>query len=102
MPLDALPFEEAILGERITIRNEVTLARLLRPRREVSSGGGLFIVGGIDYDAELGRRVGDDLEELGYDQRPQVAGPVKSRRERVPFPGLIDTPVRRPRERHRR
>lgn len=37
---------------------------------------------------ELVRRVGDDLEELGYDQHPQVAGPLKARQDRVPFVGL--------------
>jgi CHAT domain-containing protein len=54
VPLDALPLGDALIGERVRIRNEVTLARLLRPAREVPAEGGLLLMGGIDYDAELG------------------------------------------------
>ncbi|NOT29524.1 MAG: hypothetical protein HOP15_03640, partial [Planctomycetes bacterium] len=51
---------------------------------------------------ELVRRVGDDLEELGYDQHPQVAGPVKARQDRVPFVGLAPGAGRRTTARRRR
>ena len=53
VPLDALPLGDGVVGQRLTLRNEVTLARLLRPARAVSSEGGLLVAGGIDYDAEL-------------------------------------------------
>jgi CHAT domain-containing protein len=54
VPLDALPLEGGLVGERIRIQNEVTLARLLRDRGGVAVGGGLTAAGGIDYEAELG------------------------------------------------
>ena len=54
VPLDALPLADGLVGERIRIRNEVTLARLLRERAEVAADGGLTAAGGIDYEAELG------------------------------------------------
>ncbi len=54
VPLDALPLEDGLVGERIAIRNEVTLARLLGGRRDVAAEGVLTAAGGIDYQAELG------------------------------------------------
>ncbi len=54
VPLDALPLEGGLVGERIAIRNDVTLSRLSRPRRGVAAEGGFVLAGGIDYDAELG------------------------------------------------
>ncbi len=52
IPFDALPLEEGLVGERLQVRSEVTLARLLDERVEVVDRGGLTAAGGIDYDAE--------------------------------------------------
>ncbi len=52
VPLDALPFEDGILGEHIAVRNEVTFARLLRPERTRAQEGRPLLVGAIDYDTQ--------------------------------------------------
>src|SRR5262249_50815064 len=54
VPLDALALETGLVGERLTVRNEFTLARIPRSNDEVGSEGALTLAGGIDYDAELG------------------------------------------------
>jgi len=54
VPLDALPLGSGLVGERIALRHEATLARLLRPERAVDPGGGLLLAGGIDFDAAPG------------------------------------------------
>jgi CHAT domain-containing protein/tetratricopeptide (TPR) repeat protein len=58
VPLDALPLEGGLVGERLKILNERTVARLLRARRRPVSGG-MTLSGGIDYDAEV------ELEAVG-------------------------------------
>ena len=83
VPLDALPLEDGLLGERIAIHNEVTLARLLALRKEVSSGGGLLAVGGIDYDAEV---EADALAQLDASTPPLERG-EGGRPGCVPGPG---------------
>jgi CHAT domain-containing protein len=52
IPLDALPLGSGLVGERMDVRNEVTLARLLQPEDPAELGGSLTIAGAIDYDAE--------------------------------------------------
>ncbi len=54
VPLDALPLEQGIVGEALEIRNEITLARLIRAPAGVAVEGELTLAGGIDYEAELG------------------------------------------------
>jgi uncharacterized protein (DUF2267 family) len=60
VPLDALPLDEGLVGGRIAVHNEVTLARLLRDHRLAEHvaapgrEGELLLAGGLDYDAELG------------------------------------------------
>ncbi len=44
---------------------------------------------------QLVRTVGSDLQELGYDQHPQIAGPVVARKDQVPFLGLPEAGARR-------
>jgi len=75
VPLDALPLGDGLVGERLRIQNEVTLARLLREPRPVSSDGGLTSAGGIDYEAELGA---DALAQLDAATPPLEAGTVRS------------------------
>jgi len=52
VPLDALPLDERglVIGDRFRIRNEVSFARLLEPRKP-AAGKGLLAVGGVDYEA---------------------------------------------------
>ncbi len=54
VPLDALPLENGLVGDRMAVRNEISLGRLLRPPEEPAAGGGLTLAGGIDYEAEIG------------------------------------------------
>ncbi len=54
VPLDALPLGAGLVGERVRIRSEVGLARLVRGPRPLAPGGGLTAAGGIDYDAAQG------------------------------------------------
>jgi len=90
VPLDALPLEGGLVGERIAIRNEVTLARLLRSDPEVASDGCLALAGGIDYDAELGEETRARLDaatpplEAGAD--PSRAGLAGF----LPLPGTAE------------
>ena len=51
VPLDALPFEEGRIGDRWSLANEVSCARLVAPSRPAEDGKGLLALGGIDYDA---------------------------------------------------
>jgi hypothetical protein len=48
---------------------------------------------------QLVRRVRGDLRRLGYEQHPQIAGPVKSRRACVPFLIADEDRRRKPRRR---
>ena len=55
LPLDALPLDEKgqlRSGDRITIVNEVSCARLLAGAEEKSGERSLLVMGGVDYDAE--------------------------------------------------
>jgi len=52
VPLDALPLEPGLLGDRIAVRTEVSLARLVRPPRPSAAAEELVVVGAIDYDAD--------------------------------------------------
>ena len=54
VPLDALPMGEGLVGERISIWSEATLARLLRADPALPEGD-LVLAGGIAYDAEPGK-----------------------------------------------
>ncbi len=51
VPLDALPFEGGRIGDRWSLANEVSCARLVAPSRPVEDGRGLLALGGVDYDA---------------------------------------------------
>jgi CHAT domain-containing protein len=87
VPLDALPLEDGLVGERIQIRNEATLARLLRDRAEVAAEGGLTAAGGIDYDAELGAEA---LVRLDAATPPVDSGTLRSG-ARAGFQALPET-----------
>ena len=71
VPLDALPLESGLVGERVAVRNEVTLARLLREKCPIGASGTLVALGGIDFDsqakieekAEQEREEGEEPEE---------------------------------------
>ncbi|MEQ1892615.1 MAG: CHAT domain-containing tetratricopeptide repeat protein, partial [Planctomycetota bacterium] len=54
VPLDALPLGSGLVGERIAIHLEVSLARLLGPQAEPATEGVLLVAGGLAYDAEPG------------------------------------------------
>jgi len=86
VPLDALPLGDGLVGERMTIQNEVTLARVLRERRAVAAEGSLTAAGGIDYEAELG-------EELRLDAAtpPADPGTLRSGAAMAGFPSLPET-----------
>jgi CHAT domain-containing protein len=75
VPLDALPLEGGFVGERIQVRNEVTLARLLRDQPEVAAEGSLTAAGGIDYGAELGAEA---LVRLDTATPPMESGTLRS------------------------
>jgi CHAT domain-containing protein len=62
VPLDALPLEEGLVGERIAIHDEITLARLLREDAAIEGDGVLLLAGGLDYDAELGKEASTRLD----------------------------------------
>jgi len=84
VPLDALPLAKGLVGERIAIRNEVTLARLLRPRTELDEQGAFVLAGGIDYDAELGAEAQLHLEVS--------TPPVESGKTRSGATGFVPLP----------
>ena len=74
VPLDALPFEQEFVGERFAVRNEITLARLVRAEA-VEPEGGSTLAGGIDYEAELGSAA---LVRLDTATPPVEAGTIRS------------------------
>ncbi len=84
VPLDALPLEQGLVGERIAIWNEVTLARLLRERRAAPADGGLTAAGGIDYEAAPGA----EALRLDASTPPVEAGT----RSGAPLAGLLPLP----------
>ncbi|MEZ5976982.1 MAG: CHAT domain-containing tetratricopeptide repeat protein [Planctomycetota bacterium] len=50
VPLDALPNDDGSrVGEAIRIEIDPSVARLVRPRRDVASSGTLVAIGGVDY-----------------------------------------------------
>jgi len=51
VPLDALPFEGGYVGDRWSIVNEVSYARLLAPVESSSGDPSLLALGGVAYDA---------------------------------------------------
>jgi CHAT domain-containing protein/tetratricopeptide (TPR) repeat protein len=51
VPLDALPWEEGRVGDRWSLVNEVSCARLIAPERAEKGGKSLLALGGVDYDA---------------------------------------------------
>lgn len=51
IPLNALPFQGAVVGDSIAIRIEVALDRLLEPGDPLPGADGMLVVGGVDFDA---------------------------------------------------
>jgi CHAT domain-containing protein len=50
VPLDALPFEEGLLGERVSVRSLVSLFDLLEPQgAEPGDAPALLVAGGLDF-----------------------------------------------------
>jgi CHAT domain-containing protein len=88
LPLDTLPLDGGLLGERIAVRNEVTLARLLRGHRPAAADGGLTSVGGIDYEAELGAEA---LVRLDAGTPPLESGTTRSGAVSAGFYALPET-----------
>src|SRR5262249_14214045 len=53
VPLDALPLDRGVVGERYVVQEEVSFARLIHPPRVPEAAPKLVLAGGIDYEAEL-------------------------------------------------
>lgn len=49
VPLDALPLDDGVVGDRIAIRNEISFARLLGAREPTQGEPSLLAMGGIDF-----------------------------------------------------
>ena len=52
VPIDALPLEDGVVGDRLTIRREISFARLLAGDRPPLAEGPLLAVGAVDFDAQ--------------------------------------------------
>ncbi len=76
VPFDALPLGTGLVGERISIRNESTLARLLRAESARAAAGGLTLAGALDYDAEPGTvaRTGHEASTPPLERSGRVDG----------------------------
>lgn len=71
-----------------------SLAKNVRARRKELALGARRRAAPVTFE-QLVKAVGSDLQELGYDQHPQIAGPVVARKDQVPFLGLPDVSSRR-------
>lgn len=67
LPLDALPLDGRLVGDRFRIRTEPALARLLLPLAPPAGEPALVALGGIDFDAALGGPAAGDA--AGADAR---------------------------------
>ena len=52
VPLDALPHEEGRVGDRWSVANEVSCARLISSSASTQAEPGLLALGGVDYEAD--------------------------------------------------
>jgi hypothetical protein len=75
VPLDALPFEGGLPGERIAVHTEVSLARILRAAPADTHESTLTLLGGIDYDAEI---EADEAVTLDVQSPPLVTDAQRS------------------------
>ncbi len=73
VPLDALPVEGGVVGDRWRLVNEVSFARLLAPGEPVSGDRGLLALGGVDYDAGVVSREGASALRDDASQFPALA-----------------------------
>ncbi len=80
VPLDALPFEQGRVGDRWSLVNEVSCARLSSTSQRERDGKGLLALGGVDYDA-------------GEETAPSAGGESAATRSAMPegFSKLLQT-----------
>ncbi len=72
VPLDALPLEkEEVVGERLAIRVEPTLLRLVRGERPFAPEGTLVALGGVDFDTQP--RAESETVAAGSDEEGEAA-----------------------------
>ncbi len=85
VPLEALPIETDLLGDRYRVRTEVSFGRLIHPPGDSTSEPRLLLAGGIDYEAELGLDADPRLDAA----TPPVAesGTTRSGGVFLPLPG---------------
>jgi len=75
VPLDALPLDDGVVGDRLVVHNEVSFARILAKREWNPADPTLLAIGGVDFDAAV---------VAGWSADPIAAAPVNLSRGRLP------------------